>query len=129
MVAYNEDFVYFIVVDGRNPGISEGMNYPELAAFAKDTLGAEWAINQDGGGSSTMWIQGHVVNNTYCNNSNCLPDDGPEGVEGRGIFFLDPEDNNVFLPMVRRAPVIQRQVANGLLMIVYEPMAVSHRIW
>jgi hypothetical protein len=124
-IAYDDQFIYFIVVDGRNPGISEGMTYPELAAFAKDTLGADWAINQDGGGSSTMWIQGHVVNNTYCNNSNCLPDPEPEEEGGSSLFFIDPEGNYVFLPMVRRAPVIQRQVANGLLMIVYEPMAVS----
>jgi hypothetical protein len=124
-IALNDDFIYFIVVDGRNPGISEGMNYPELAAFARDTLGADWAINQDGGGSSTMWIQGHVVNNTYCNNSNCLPDDSAEGEKGPQLFFLDPDEINVFLPMVRRAPVIQRQVANGMLMIVYEPLAVS----
>lgn len=28
-------------------------------------LGCEYAINLDGGGSSTLWINGNVVNNTF----------------------------------------------------------------
>ncbi len=71
-IAYNNQYVFFIVVDGRNLYYSEGLTTHELAVFAKDTLGATWGIEQDGGGSSTMVINDRVVNNTYCNNSNCL---------------------------------------------------------
>lgn len=127
VIALNDEFIFFIVVDGRNPGVSVGMNYPELGSFAQDTLGAEWAINQDGGGSSTMWINGHVVNNTYCNDSNCLTVNGAAGRKNQApeVFFLNTENNNVFMPLIRRAPVIQRQVANGMLMVVYEPKDLS----
>ena len=61
-IAYNEDHVFFIVVDGRNPGVSEGMNMGELGYFARETLGADFGIAQDGGGSSTMVVNGEVVN-------------------------------------------------------------------
>jgi len=55
-IAYSGEYIYFIVVDGRDPGVSEGMTVAELADFVKDTLGATDAIMQDGGGSSTMVI-------------------------------------------------------------------------
>ncbi len=61
-IAFNDYFVFFIVVDGRNPGVSEGMTIQELGTFAKDYLGATYAINQDGGGSSTMVVNGVVKN-------------------------------------------------------------------
>lgn len=50
-----------VTVDGRRPGYSVGMT---PAAFARlfRYLGAEWALNLDGGGSTTMWLQGEVVN-------------------------------------------------------------------
>ncbi|MGD2157628.1 MAG: phosphodiester glycosidase family protein, partial [Anaerolineales bacterium] len=70
-VAYNENYIFFIVVDGRNPLGSLGMNIHELAVFTKETLLATHAIAQDGGGSSTMWVNGAVKNNVFCNNGNC----------------------------------------------------------
>jgi exopolysaccharide biosynthesis protein len=51
----------FVVVDGRNPTFSVGMSIPELAAFLA-SLGCVEAINLDGGGSSTLIIQGEVIN-------------------------------------------------------------------
>ena len=71
-IAFNGQYVFFIVVDGRDPYYSEGLTTHELALFSRDTLGATWGIEQDGGGSSTMVVNDRVVNNTYCNNSNCL---------------------------------------------------------
>ncbi len=61
-VCFNDDWLFFVVVDGRNSSYSVGMTIPELAAFCRDQLGATWGVNQDGGGSSTMWIQGEVIN-------------------------------------------------------------------
>jgi hypothetical protein len=50
-----------LVVDGRQPAISVGMSLDELARLLIE-LGAIEAINLDGGGSSTMAIDGKVVN-------------------------------------------------------------------
>jgi hypothetical protein len=60
-VAYNDDYVYFLVVDGRS-GVSVGMTMQELGDFCKNYLSATWGINQDGGGSSTIWVNGEVKN-------------------------------------------------------------------
>ncbi|WP_123042470.1 phosphodiester glycosidase family protein [Cohnella candidum] len=52
----------FIVVDGRSAGYSRGMTLAEFANLFKE-LGATEAYNLDGGGSSTMYFNGKVVNN------------------------------------------------------------------
>ena len=57
----NNHFV-FIVVDGRSPGYSRGVSLTEFAQIFKD-LGCTDAYNIDGGGSSTMYFMGRVVNN------------------------------------------------------------------
>lgn len=48
--------VYLLVVDGRRPGYSVGVDYDRLATFFI-ALGADEAINLDGGGSSTFLIK------------------------------------------------------------------------
>ena len=53
--------VLFVTVDGRQPGVSVGMTLAELADYLL-TLGAVDAINLDGGGSTTMVLDGRVVN-------------------------------------------------------------------
>jgi hypothetical protein len=50
-----------VVVDGRRPSVSVGMNLEELAQFMQ-SLGCEQAVNLDGGGSSTLYLYGQVVN-------------------------------------------------------------------
>jgi len=50
----------FVVVDGRRPW-SVGMSLVELAQQLL-ALGAYQAMNLDGGGSSTLWVQGTIVN-------------------------------------------------------------------
>ncbi|MEK3882459.1 phosphodiester glycosidase family protein [Paenibacillus sp. PL2-23] len=52
----------FVVVDGRSKGYSRGMTLSEFAALFQE-LGATEAYNLDGGGSSTMYFNGRVVNN------------------------------------------------------------------
>ena len=56
-----EGHYLFVVSDGRTEE-SEGLSLSELASFLK-TLGAETAYNLDGGGSSTMYFNGEIVNN------------------------------------------------------------------
>lgn len=48
--------IVFLTVDGRSEGNAAGMSIPELAYLAK-ILGAEDAINLDGGGSTTLWLK------------------------------------------------------------------------
>lgn len=51
----------FVVSDGRT-NVSDGLSLYELANFMKE-LGAKTAYNLDGGGSSTMWFNGEIINN------------------------------------------------------------------
>lgn len=51
----------FVVADGRTDE-SEGLSLIELAEFM-ESLGVSCAYNLDGGGSSTMYFMGQVVNN------------------------------------------------------------------
>jgi hypothetical protein len=90
-IGFNEDYVYFVVVDGRDDDWSVGMTLNELAAFCRDTLGASWALNQDGGGSSTMWVNGVVRNR---------PSDGHERAVANGMMFV------TILPMARSTAFI-----------------------
>ncbi len=53
----NGRYLYLVVVDGRQPFYSEGMTVKELADLML-SLGAQYAMNLDGGGSSTMVVQG-----------------------------------------------------------------------
>ena len=49
--------LWLVVVDGRQPNYSEGVTLSELADIFLE-LGAYRALNLDGGGSSTMVMQG-----------------------------------------------------------------------
>jgi exopolysaccharide biosynthesis protein len=51
----------FVVVDGRKDNYSKGMTLTEFANVFTE-LGASVAYNLDGGGSSTMYFMGRVVN-------------------------------------------------------------------
>lgn len=50
-----------VVVDGRSTGYSRGMTMTEAAELMV-SLGCETAYNLDGGGSTTMYFDGEVVN-------------------------------------------------------------------
>ena len=58
----DDNHYVFVVSDGRTSE-SEGLSLYELAEFM-DSMGVETAYNLDGGGSSTMYFNGSVVNNT-----------------------------------------------------------------
>ena len=68
-VALTEDGHFLmVVVDGRRPGVSEGMSARELTRFLRTNFHPRYALNMDGGGSSTLCVAGegdprtHVVN-------------------------------------------------------------------
>ena len=50
-----------VTVDGRQPGVSVGMSLTELADLLLEFEASE-AINLDGGGSTTMVVNGKLVN-------------------------------------------------------------------
>lgn len=56
-----DNHLLLVVVDGRDTGYSAGASMTELATLMKG-LGAVTAYNIDGGGSSTMFFGGEVVN-------------------------------------------------------------------
>ena len=57
----DDNHLLLVVVDGRSEGYSAGATMTELATLMQG-LGATTAYNIDGGGSSTMYFDGEVVN-------------------------------------------------------------------
>jgi hypothetical protein len=121
-VAYDSNYVYFIVVDGRAPGYSVGMTIAQLANFVISRLAATHALAFDGGGSSTMVINGQVVNR---------PSD-PCGT----LFFpnITVGADTYTPPFVYDPPVnfyefnntCERKVGSGLMMVIIEPGETSN---
>jgi hypothetical protein len=101
-IALNENYIYFMVVDGRDSLRSLGMSMAELGVFAKTRLGAVSGIALDGGGSSTMVVNGQVVNNPNAELDKPAPSVAPS-------------------PGASTVSKIERVVANGMLMVVVQP--------
>lgn len=78
-VAYNDRYLFFVVCDGRSAA-SLGMSSRELSEFLVGTLGSTDALMLDGGGSSTMVVNGVVVN---------VPSDGRERNVGNGLMMVN----------------------------------------
>ena len=53
--------IWLVTVDGRNPGVSVGMTFVELQRLAQQ-LSLVSALNLDGGGSTTMVVNGTIMN-------------------------------------------------------------------
>jgi hypothetical protein len=70
--------VWFVVVDGRRPAEAVGMSHHELAVLMQ-RLGCTDALNLDGGGSSTLWYEGQVMNR---------PSDGGPRPVGNALVLL-----------------------------------------
>ena len=60
-LGFNDDKLFLIAIDGREPGYSMGMTLYDMGKFFSE-LGIKHAINFDGGSSSTLWALGKVVN-------------------------------------------------------------------
>jgi hypothetical protein len=93
-----------VVVDGRQPGYSVGMTLVELTDLMQ-SLGAQNAINLDGGGSTTMWVNGLRANR---------PSDGFERGVGSALVVLPGEDPGqadlTIAPPSTTAPAIRPKV-------------------
>jgi len=60
-MGWNATNMYFVVVDGRQPGLSVGMKLAELAEYMAK-LGCTEAMNLDGGKSAQLWVSGRIMN-------------------------------------------------------------------
>ncbi|MDQ4065162.1 MAG: phosphodiester glycosidase family protein, partial [Actinomycetota bacterium] len=92
-VGYTADGrVLFVTVDGRQPGYSVGMT-PKRFGKLFIELGATYALNLDGGGSTTMVVNNQIVNR---------PSDGPERPVGSALLLLPGPDP---VPIATPAPL------------------------
>lgn len=60
-IGWNDEYYFLVSVDGRKPGVSEGLTLEELS-FQLVKMGCKDALNLDGGGSATLWFDGKVRN-------------------------------------------------------------------
>jgi hypothetical protein len=82
-LGWNDEHFFMVVVDGRQEPLSVGVTYPELAALMK-RLGCTYAMNLDGGGSSTLWLDGHILNS---------PSDGRERRVANSLIVVSAAPN------------------------------------
>lgn len=59
-IGYNDDYYFIVIVDGRT-AINKGMTFSELADVFI-SIGAKYAMNLDGGGSTRCLENGNVLN-------------------------------------------------------------------
>jgi len=79
-IGFSETHLVLALVDGRQKGLSIGMRLHELADVMKQH-GCTTAMNLDGGGSSTMWHVGRVVNS---------PSDGRQRALSNALLVFAP---------------------------------------
>jgi exopolysaccharide biosynthesis protein len=84
-----DDMLLLITVDGRS-SLAHGMSTPELQEFM-DQMGAVYALNLDGGGSTTMWIDGFGENGivNYPSDNRQFDRQGERGVAN--VLLLVPK--------------------------------------
>lgn len=77
---YEPGHYCWVVVDGRQPGYSDGVSLVNLAKLMQD-LGCTVAYNMDGGGSSVLFWDGDIISKG-CNESRTITD----------IVYILPEE-------------------------------------
>ncbi len=80
-------FLYLLTIDGRQPGYSEGADDSETGGWLL-FLGSYDGINLDGGGSTTMSMEGSTGKPVRLNRSSAVADSGRERTVGShfGVF-------------------------------------------
>ncbi|HOW72498.1 MAG TPA: phosphodiester glycosidase family protein [Phycisphaerae bacterium] len=87
VMAWNNDFWFQVVCDGRGVGGSVGMTFQEMADFLTGTLAATEAVNFDGGGSATLVVNGQVRNR---------PSDGSPRPVANALLLVNRDTTTVF---------------------------------
>lgn len=80
-LGWNDEHFFLVVVDGRQKDLSVGMTLEELSSLML-SLDCKEAMNLDGGGSSTFWLGGQVLNS---------PSDGRQRSIANGLILLRRE--------------------------------------
>jgi hypothetical protein len=125
-IAFNAGYIYFIVVDAFDAGVSEGLTIAQLADFAKNTLQATWGVSLDSGTSSTMVINGRVINNTECNfTRDCGMALGKDEKKLQDPLVL-PLDETYKTEWDDATGALEPLVGSGMLMVVAEPAVFSN---
>jgi hypothetical protein len=70
------DTIVAVACDGRRSRVDDGLSMPELAEVLVG-LGAESAINLDGGGSTTLVHRRHLLNRPYSTQDQPAPESRP----------------------------------------------------
>ncbi|HBG27142.1 MAG: hypothetical protein A2Y10_18600 [Planctomycetes bacterium GWF2_41_51] len=83
-VSKNGRYLYFIIIDGRQPGYSEGASHYETAEWLK-AYGAYDALNLDGGGSAAMVRSDEGNGAIILNRPSGYKGEGGERVVGNNI--------------------------------------------
>ena len=98
-VAFNTNYVFFVVVQEITNNGTSGMTFQELAIFCRDSLGATHAASLDGGGSSTLWVNGQVKNQ---------PSDGSERATTNGLLMVQmlPKQQSLAFPSGQKVKTI-----------------------
>jgi hypothetical protein len=81
VVGWNRQSIFLVEVDGRQRNLSVGMTFEELADYLMK-IGCDNAMSLDGGGSSTLWALGQVMNN---------PCEGAERGAANGLAIVAKE--------------------------------------
>jgi len=99
--------LFLVTVDGRQPGVSVGVTFEELSLLMI-RLGAEVAMGLDGGGSTTAWVNGRVVNRVSDGSQRLVPNalivrSGiAVFIDGRRLYFDVPpkvENGRTLVPL------------------------------
>ncbi|MEP0841516.1 MAG: phosphodiester glycosidase family protein [Phycisphaerae bacterium] len=86
VLAASDTHLFLVVCDGRSAA-SVGMTFQEMADFLIGTLGVREAVNLDGGGSSTMVVNGGVMN---------APSDGSERSVANAVMLVKQSTATAF---------------------------------
>ncbi|MGH2746845.1 MAG: phosphodiester glycosidase family protein [Actinomycetota bacterium] len=106
--------VLLVTVDGRQRRYSVGMSLRAFARFFK-SQGARWALNLDGGGSTTMVVRGKVRNR---------PSDGRERPVSSALLVLRRPKR-----LARKITTTQQTATNPLAAIDLSRWPDSERVW
>lgn len=60
IVGFDGKKIWFVVIDGRDPWHSNGLTMDETARVTLK-MGLRYALNLDGGGSSSIWWKGQII--------------------------------------------------------------------
>lgn len=109
--------LYLVVVVGRRTSAA-GMTCGELGTLLTG-LGAWTALNLDGGGSSTMYVQGQGVVNS--------PSDGTERTVANHLAVMAPSNGSLgtLRGVVYEAPDLAKRIAGATVQVMGGPSAVA----